>query len=193
MKRYGRGRGADKNAGKHIATLETKSLGGITLQAPIIFKTGHILAVFSYAWGRWFNRKLQRGITERPRESRLFTRTSGLRDPPCVQLQTAPFFAEYRSIPRRAALRPLSISWLHAFPKTRPLRRRTFRDQAPVRTAASRRLRDPCAPSWNSPASVRPEAVVTAASRASRVIGQRDSVLVGFPFNPIRSGTASAL
>ncbi len=185
------GLGADKNAGKHIAP-ENEAAGRPTLQAPIISKTGHILAVFSYAWGRWFNQKLQSGITERPRESRVYTRTSGLRDPP-VQLQKAPSIAEYRSIPRRAALRPLLISWLHAFPMTRPLRRRTFRDQAPVQAPAPRRLRDPSAPSWNLSASVRPEIVVMPASRASRVIGHCDSVPVCFPFSPSRSGTASTL
>jgi hypothetical protein len=166
-----------RTRGKHIAP-ENEAAGRPTLQAPIISKTGHILAVFSYAWGRWFNQKLRVGISEPPRESRPFTRTAGWIHVsraasliPPVPLQTARFIAEYRSIPRRAALRPLSISWLHAFPMTRPLRRRTSRDQTPVRAAASRRLRDPRAPSLNSSASVPSETVVMPASRASRVIG----------------------
>jgi hypothetical protein len=70
------GLGTHKNAGKHIAP-GNEAARRRPSQAPIILKTGHIPAVFSYAWGRWFNQKLRSGITERARESRFFTRTTG--------------------------------------------------------------------------------------------------------------------
>jgi len=54
---------------------ETKPPGGALCQAQNTFKGGHLLAGFSYAWDRWLSQKLQVGTTERPRESRPFTRT----------------------------------------------------------------------------------------------------------------------